>query len=73
MCPGDQNIIGYVLMMQKQLDTRPEENKICFCDKTAKLEVQITDNQLWNSCCRAVSDHESSFGSAIKPTKHSAL
>ena len=38
-----------------------------------KVEVLTTNNQYWNSCCRVVSDHEVTFGSAIEPTKHSLM
>ena len=39
-------------------------------NKTGKVEVHITDNKSWKSCCRVVSDHESALSSA---TKHNAL
>ena len=41
--------------------------------KKWNFEAHITDNQSRNSYCRVVSDHKSTFGSAIKPTKHNAL
>ena len=44
-------------------------------NKTGKVEVQITDNQSWNSCCKVASENEYAFDSAIEPTekKHNAL
>ena len=38
-------------------------------NKTGKVEVHITDNQSWNSCCKVASDHKFAFGSATEPTE----
>ena len=52
-----------------------QKTKSVGVNKTAKVEVHITDYQSWNSCRKVASDHEFTFGSAIEPTKrkHNAL
>ena len=75
-CPGDQILIGRgVPMMQKQCDTRLQKTKPMVVNKTRKVEIHVADNQPRNSCMKAASDHEFTFGSAIEPTKkkHNAL
>ena len=42
-------------------------------NKIWKVWVHVTDNESWNSCCRVVCNHESTFSSAVKPTKHNVL
>ena len=54
-CPGDQILIGHRVLW---LWTVQE-----------KLEVHMTDNQSWNSCCKVASDREFTLGLAIEPTK----
>ena len=63
-CPDEAKTVGHKTCRKQNpwLWTKPE-----------KLEVHIIDNQSWNSCCRVVSDHEFTFGSAREPTKHCAL
>ena len=46
-----------------------QKTKSVGVNKTAKVEVHITDYQSWNSCRKVASDHEFTFGSAIESTK----
>ena len=46
-----------------------QKTKSAVVNKTGKAEVNITDNQSWNRCHEAASDHDFTFRSATEPTK----
>ena len=65
-CSDDAKTVG--------LQTCRKQNPVVV-NKTAKVEVRITDNQFRNCCSKVASDHECTFGSATEPTEktHDAL
>ena len=56
-------------------DRSPDLQKIksLVVNRMRKVEVHITDNHSWNSCCKVASDHEFTFGAVMTKKKHNAL